>query len=472
MTLKKNPLFYLSKYIPYSPNTFEVSHTRLGLALASICLGQALQSGNGFINVAGIFFLTLSLIYLGYAIFKQPRIQYQHLTKVLFPILIIGLLLQIYQLATSLPGDSSLLFSQLDLWLFRFGVIISGSLALTSLVAKNWLSNLFVALVLLSFWFLGVFIIENSPAPFIDVFVFHQTSAKALLNGYNPYMLFAPNIFGHTNYYGSELVNGDLLTIGNPYPPLSIYMSTIGYILFNDIRYSHLFAIILSGGMMAFLHPSRETKLAAFIFLFTPRIFYVIEQSWTEPIVLLFLVGSVYIAIRRPRWLSFAFGLFFASKQYLIFIFPLVFLLIPFKSSWKKTIVSLTEIIGTSLVVTAPLALWNFSAFLWNVGIAQWYQVFRLDALSYFALYTLAFNQKPSQLISFIVLTISLFFIWRLIPRTPTGFAVATAWCLGIFFAFNKQAFCNYYFLVIGATCVAFVSLSTEQSISLSENQN
>jgi hypothetical protein len=44
--------------------------------------------------------------------------------------------------------------------------------------------------------------------------------------------------------------------------------------------------------------------------------------------------------------------------------------------------------------------------------------------------------------------------LWRL-PRTPAGFAYAVAATSLAFFAFNKQAFCNYYFFVAGAFAVA-----------------
>jgi hypothetical protein len=40
--------------------------------------------------------------------------------------------------------------------------------------------------------------------------------------------------------------------------------------------------------------------------------------------------------------------------------------------------------------------------------------------------------------------------LWRL-PRTPAGFGVAIGLTFWAFFVFNKQAFCNYYFFVIGA---------------------
>jgi 4-amino-4-deoxy-L-arabinose transferase-like glycosyltransferase len=46
---------------------------------------------------------------------------------------------------------------------------------------------------------------------------------------------------------------------------------------------------------------------------------------------------------------------------------------------------------------------------------------------------------------------------WRL-PRTPAAFATALAVTFLSFFAFNKQAFCNYYFFVIGAFAVTLAA--------------
>jgi hypothetical protein len=47
--------------------------------------------------------------------------------------------------------------------------------------------------------------------------------------------------------------------------------------------------------------------------------------------------------------------------------------------------------------------------------------------------------------------------LWRL-PRTPAGFAMANALTFMGFFAFNKQAFCNYYFFVIGTVCASLAA--------------
>jgi len=462
-------------YILSILHNLNVTCVGFSLGLAGLTLGQALQNGNGGFTVPAIIWLTVSLICLAYALFTPRKPLQGFFVKISFPVLLLGLLWQIFQLATKYPGVSLQASSLSTLWLFKLGVIVAGILAFMSLAPKDRISsvrqNLLVWLTLLVIWLMGIWIIKSSPEPRIDVFVFQQMSGQALLLGSNPYTVTPPNIYGHTQYYGEELVgaNGNL-TIGNPYPPLSIYFATLGYLAGGDIRYSYLLAIVLSGALIAFLHPGRESKLAAYIFLFTPRVFYLVEQSWTEPIVVLLLTATVYCAIHYPRWLPFILGLLFASKQYLLFLIPLTLLLIPQKSSWRNWVRIYAGMAGVAVAVTTPLALWNIPAFMWNVGEAQWYQIFRMDALSYLALYAHGFNQTPSQLSGFIALASAFLLVWRFIPRTPMGFSAGMAWCLGIFFAFSKQAFCNYYFLVIGAICCTLASLPTGHQALREEN--
>jgi hypothetical protein len=46
----------------------------------------------------------------------------------------------------------------------------------------------------------------------------------------------------------------------------------------------------------------------------------------------------------------------------------------------------------------------------------------------------------------------------RRCPRTPAGFALAVGFVYLVFFAFNKQAFCNYYFFPLAALCAAIAA--------------
>jgi 4-amino-4-deoxy-L-arabinose transferase-like glycosyltransferase len=47
------------------------------------------------------------------------------------------------------------------------------------------------------------------------------------------------------------------------------------------------------------------------------------------------------------------------------------------------------------------------------------------------------------------------------LPRSAGGFALAVAIVYFVFFAFNKQAFVQYYYFVIGALCCALAVWET-----------
>jgi len=259
------------------PRDLDSAHVIPALGLAVISLGQALQHGDGFLTSTALVYLTFSLIFLTWAIFMRPTLGRSLFAKISFPILLLGLGLQIYQLSFVYFGDYQFLSLLPNLWQFRVGILVAGGLAVGSLTLQKWLSpkwlDVLTILVFLMLAVSGIWLIRHVPYPFIDVFVFHQNSSRALLNGINPYSLTAPNIYGdkYIYGYGAELIQNGILTIGNPYPPLSVYFSSLGYLFGGDIRYSHLCALVVSGALIAFLHPERGSKLAAYLFLFSPK---------------------------------------------------------------------------------------------------------------------------------------------------------------------------------------------------------
>ena len=109
--------------------------------------------------------------------------------------------------------------------------------------------------------------------------------------------------------------------------------------------------------------------------------------------------------------------------------------------------------------------MWNPAAFWQSVVALQFHQPFRPDALSVLSWWASRGHAQPPALISFAVAAAaSLLALWRL-PRTPAGFAMAIALTFFVFFAFNKQAFCNYYFFVIGALCAAVAAWRPPEAI-------
>jgi len=446
------------------------SVTKLLLGLAALALGQGLQDGNGQLTYHALIWLTIALTCAGASMaFRRLSIPLIS-RRVLWVVLITGLIWQFYQLLTTVPAESLLPDYRQSFWQFQICIFVGGGCALLSLMpmrgGPRWAHRSLIILTFVAIFFAGIWMIKVSPKPFIDVYMFQQTSSEALLQGHNPYLLTPPNIYGNMLYYGAQLVKNGKMTIGNPYPPLSIYLSSISYAVTKDILYSDLVAILVAGMLMVFLRPSRETLLATYIFLFTPRIYYVIEQSWTEPLVLVLAVAVVWCAMHRPAWKYLALGLMIASKQYMVFMLPLIFLLFSPGSTKRIWAQSLGWTVGSAFVVTAPLAFWNFPAFLWDVGLAQLYQVSRIDALSYATAYARVFGYFPTQFLSLVVLGAALLLFLRFGERTPAGFASALALGLGLFFAFSKQAFCNYYFLVIGLLCCALAAMPILENLS------
>ncbi|HXU80320.1 MAG TPA: hypothetical protein VN914_02915, partial [Polyangia bacterium] len=196
---------------------------------------------------------------------------------------------------------------------------------------------------------------------------------------------------------------------------------------------------------------------AAALLLFSPRFGLLIQMAWTEPFTILFLGATVLSALRAPRWLPLALGLLLATKQYLIFVVPLVWLLVPDR---RRALSVLLQALGVALLVTLPLALWKPAAFVRSAVTLQFRQPFRPDALS--VLVPLAKAGMPRALGSILPLSLAALatlFTLRRCPRSPAGWALAVAFVYLVFLAFNKQAFCNYYFFPLGALGAAIAAM-------------
>lgn len=208
--------------------------------------------------------------------------------------------------------------------------------------------------------------------------------------------------------------------------------------------------------------------MAAALLLFTPRVFFVLGRAWTEPIAVLLLAATIFCAARRSRWLPVALGLFLATKQYLILAVPLTFFVLPPGWRWRDWAALLLKAGIVAGVVTLPFALWDLRAFWKSTVTVQQIGPFRWDSLSYIVWWGFHghgdqvklpnYAMLPSAVASLAVLAVAL---WRS-PRSPAGFAASLALLSLAFFAFNKQAFCNYYFFVIGALCCAIAASAAD----------
>jgi uncharacterized membrane protein len=166
------------------------------------------------------------------------------------------------------------------------------------------------------------------------------------------------------------------------------------------------------------------------------------------------LAATVFVACRAPRWLAIPLGLLLAVKQYSFLLLPLVFFLMPEPSprSFVRLVLAASAI---AIVITLPWALWNPKAFYDAVILFQMKQPFRPDALSFMAATAEGGMPKIPMLLCFAMVLPALGIVLVRSPRTPSGFAAGGALVYLFFFAFAKQAFCNYYSMVVGTLCVA-----------------
>src|SRR5205085_986121 len=102
------------------------------------------------------------------------------------------------------------------------------------------------------------------------------------------------------------------------------------FALLGDVRYALLALTLLSAWLLARAVRGPSGELGALLVLYQPRAFFVLEQSWSEPLTLA-AFALVLFFLRRGRALlaAAALGLLLVSKQYspflaapLLFAFP------------------------------------------------------------------------------------------------------------------------------------------------------
>ncbi len=264
--------------------------------------------------------------------------------------------------------------------------------------------------------------------------------AQGLFEGRNVYsMTFTPSYEGEVaDHYG--------------YPPAAFYPVAAAWRLFGDVRAAwvacQLLAVFFLYRLARRVHPERLrfARLLTLVFLFLPRGLLVVEQSWTEPLVLASMgafalawasgVGSAGSGALLGLWLS--------SKQYAVLAVP--FLL---KLAWRRVNLWLWAV-AVGALLALPFALWDFQSLMDDVLLFFFSSEGRADALSLYG----ALLRHGIALRWAVVTPLWLgglaFFTWRT-RRDLAGLLFGTASMWLYFFLLGKQAFMNYYHVVIYA---------------------
>jgi hypothetical protein len=428
------------------------------LAVAMVVLGQALQVNNGNLAPAALVEVLVALGLCLTAIVAWPALHLGKRGTLLVAILAAGLGLQLWQLATAPLGGRGppTLTGTADVT-FRVVLVAAGVLAMAGLAERPLLGRFHMAVVLVVVFVAGAYLITLAPEPHIDVYIFQRDGIDWLLLGENPYTVTYRNIYpNNTRLYGPGVVVDGRVGF-YPYPPLTLLLGMPGRLL-GDVRYALLAATVLAAGLIAHARPGRLARGAAALLLFTPRVFFILQESWTEPFVLLMLAATVFAALRAPRLLALCLGLFLASKQYAPLAAPLVLLLVD--GDWRRFLRLVGAAAAVALVVTLPLFLWDPASAFDDIFLLQFRQPFRVDALSVLAWVKAGGGEVPGPWVSFAALATGLALaLWRA-PRQPSAFAAGIALTFLGFFVTNKQAFCNYYFFALGAIACALGAIA------------
>lgn len=436
------------------------------LVLAALTLGRALQINYGMFDERALLWLSAAfgLCATGIVWYRVRPIKRLHRFGELglTSILVGGLLLQLLQLAFA-PPALRFLPEQLPPAGFRAALAVVACLVILGATRLPGLKRIWFPLVLLVHASLGYWILAGSPRSPVDVYLFQNDASAALIDGRNPYTVKYPNIYGpDTPFYGPGLTKDGWLTFGFPYLPFSLLLALPGHLMAGDFRYANLVAYGLSGVLMGYASSGVVAQLAACFYLFTPLVFLILEGGWTEPQVVLLLSATTFCACRMPRAVPLVFGLFLAVKQYLVLAVPIAYLLA------RATRLELPKLLAVSLLaaaaITLPFLLWDPRPFVESVVTLQLKQPFRPDSLSYPAWIA---NQGGPVLpagLAFGAAAAALAVALWLLPRTQAGATAAMGFVYFAFFAFNKQAFANYYLFVIGALCCAVAALQVKES--------
>jgi hypothetical protein len=434
-----------------SPIATDSRARAMGMALTAFLVGYAVDSSLGMYSVDALRLLLIAVI-VCIATIAAPRFG---IVESIPPWLVDAAL----ALGIAFEASQIIIRNQNSPLISR-GTAIVAALGLLQAFELKRLRLPLIALASIAFAILAsMMFLTYARNPHIDVFVFQQMSADGLLHGHNPYEIRYPSLYPPgTPFYGPGVVNpaDNRLDYGFPYFPLSLLLVVPAYAIGGDSRYAHVIAIAASAVLMAAARPGRRSGLIAALFLLVPTVFFIIEQSWTEPLLALTFSLTMFCALRWKRGLPCALGLLFATKQYTVLMVPLVWLLVEEPRSWKTFAVLLAKAAVVALAITVPFLLWNPRAFYRAVAAFQFLQPFRLDALSFLVwIHHNVPQLKIERWAPFAsILPVTAFALWRC-ARSPAGFAAAVTLVYLLFFAFNKQAFANYYYFVVATACWA-----------------
>lgn len=311
------------------------------------------------------------------------------------------------------------------------------------------LVSIVVALVAVVVTTLAMLVLEWRDDLGLDVYWMHRAAGEALFAGENPYT------DAVTVNSGSPFAPAVSVIEGYPYPPVVVGTYAVAGAEADPRLVSGVAWLAVLGwiGWRA-RRPGREGDNAYAMFLLLtglavwPVVWF---ASWTEPLSVALFVLSALWWRRRPAVSAIALGLALASKQYFIFLAPLL-LLHKDESKWMRLSISFGVAAATVLVGLVPDPEAFLTASLLNLTDIG----FRPDSQSLSGLLAssgIDFFLSPIVWITFGMVVAA---IVGFRSVTVSDFLVRAGLAMGLVFFFG-QAFPNYWFLVLALIAIGSV---------------
>jgi hypothetical protein len=293
--------------------------------------------------------------------------------------------------------------------------------------------------------------LEWNPSLAPDVYHAHRQAGRALLDGQNPYTDAVSFTDGNPYAAPGRVVEGYSYA-----PVVLISYGLVGG--FTDPRLVSVVSWSIFLGWFAWTAfrsrtpESSEASLSLLMLLaFSPLGSEVVFMAWTEPLSLALFLGAALIWRRSALGSGLLLGLALASKQYFVFLAPL--LLLHRDQHWqRRSLVALLTAAGTMLIGLAPDPGAFVQATVGNLAGID----FRPDTQS---LPGLAADLGLELLLPnpiWIGVSLMVAFLLARTSRSASGFVLRAGLGLGIAFALGL-AFPNYWVLVAGLLALGTV---------------
>ena len=280
----------------------------------------------------------------------------------------------------------------------------------------------------------GVVTILVVTDPHIDVWFLLQQSSTGLLHG--------------DDMYRQHWVHSTGLQAIYPYlPGTTVVLAPFRWVL-GDVRYGLLLAVLVAAYLVRRLDRAAPVALAGLL-LAMPHFTFLIDQSWTEPLLVAALAGAV-LALRERRstaaMLCLAAAL--ACKQHIVLLLPVFAMWPGFGLRRTAQSCGLAALVILPWVVAGPHDIWHDAVHA-NLALGVLRRALCLPSLFSRWGFTVGFWFPLLGIVATYLL------VWRRMPRTPAGLALSCALVMWALDLTNKQSFFNHYTLPMGLLVVA-----------------